>query len=123
VPEPEVDGLVVGAAAEDALYAGDAVAARDGLLAAAAAHRRVGRTVAAIDACYLALAVAPADVDLHLMLAELYLERGWRAPAVDKLLLLGRLAELGDDGATRDRLCAIVTDRLADEPRLVELCA
>jgi hypothetical protein len=44
------------------------VAARDGLLAAAAAHREAGRSFAAIDACYLALAVAPADVDLHLML-------------------------------------------------------
>jgi hypothetical protein len=57
------------------------------------------------------------------MLAELYLERGWRAPAIDKLLLLGRLAELGEDAATRERICAIVSDRLADEARLVELCA
>ncbi len=36
--------------------------------------------------------------DVHLRLAELYLDRGWRAPAADKLVLLGRLAELtGDD--------------------------
>lgn len=125
-PEPEdetVDAFVLGRTAEDALAAGDATAARDGLLAAAAAHRKAGRSFAAIDACYLALAVAPADVDLHILLTELYLERGWRGPAVDKLLLLGRLAELGDDGATRDRLCAIATDELPDEPRLVELCA
>ena len=57
------------------------------------------------------------------MLAELYLESGWRAPAVDKLLLLGRLAELDEDPAARDRLCVIVRDRLSDEPRLVALCA
>jgi thioredoxin-like negative regulator of GroEL len=125
-PEPAeelVDAFVVGRAAEDALAAGDAVAARDGLLAAAAAHRRAGRSFAAIDACYLALAAAPADVDLHVLLTELYLERGWRAPAIDKLLLLGRLAELADDGATRERLCAIASDELPDEPRLMELCA
>ena len=123
-PEPEpVDAFVLGRAAEEALAAGDAVAARDGLLAAAAAHRRAGRSFAAIDACYLALAVAPADADLHLLLTHLYLERGWRGPAVDKLLLLGRLAELTDDPGTRERLCAIASDELPDEPRLAELCA
>ena len=121
--EPAVDAFAIGRAAEDALAAGDAQSARDGLLAAAAAHRRAGRSFAAIDACYLALAVAPADVDLHVLLTELYLERGWRGPAVDKLLLLGRLAELADDAATRDRLCAIATDQLPDESRLTQLCA
>jgi tetratricopeptide (TPR) repeat protein len=126
VPEPEpepIDAFIVGRAAEAALAVGDAQTARDGLLLAAAAHRREGRSFAAIDACYLALAVAPADVDLHILLTELYLERGWRTPAVDKLLLLGRLAELGDDTRTRERLCAIATDQLPDEPRLQELCA
>jgi hypothetical protein len=122
-PEPLPDGFVLGRAAEEALAAGDAAAARDGLLAAAAAHRQAGRSFAAIDACYLALAIAPADVDLHVLLTELYLERGWRAPAVEKLLLLGRLAGLEDDAATKDRLCAIATGQLPDEPRLVELCA
>jgi tetratricopeptide (TPR) repeat protein len=123
-PEPEpIDAIAVGAAAEAALDAGDADAAREGLLIAAAAHRAAGRSVAAIDACYLALAVAPADVDLHLLLTELYLERGWRVPAIDKLLLLGRLASLADDDAIRRRVCAIASERLPGEPRLAELCA
>jgi tetratricopeptide (TPR) repeat protein len=124
--EPEaavIDAFALGRAAEDALAAGDAVSARSGLLAAAAAHRRAGRSFAAIDACYLALAVAPADVDLHVLLTELYLERGWRGPAVDKLLLLGRLADLAEDAGTRERLCAIATDLLPEEPRLAQLCA
>jgi hypothetical protein len=122
-PEPTIDPFVVGREAEEALARGDAAAARDGLLAAAAAHRREGRSFAALDACYLALAVAPADVDLHLMLTGLYLERGWRAPAVDKLLLLGRLADLADDAGTRQRLCALASHELPDEPRLADLCA
>ena len=123
-PEPEpIDAVAVGAAAEAALDAGDAEAAREGLLIAAAAHRAAGRSVAAIDACYLALAVAPADVDLHLLLTELYLERGWRVPAIDKLLLLGRLASLAEDDAIRQRVCAIAAERLPGEPRLAELCA
>ena len=114
--EEAIDAFALGRAAEDALAAGDAVTARDGLLAAAAAHRRAGRSFAAIDACYLALAVAPADVDLHVLLTELYLERGWRGPAVDKLLLLGRLADLAEDSGTRERLCAIATDRCPTSP-------
>jgi tetratricopeptide (TPR) repeat protein len=123
-PEPEpIDAAAVGAAAEAALYAGDADAAREGFLVAAAAHRAAGRSVAAIDACYLALAVAPADVDLHLLLAGLYLERGWRTPAIDKLLLLGRLASLAEDDSIRQRVCALATERLPGEPRLAELCA
>jgi tetratricopeptide (TPR) repeat protein len=121
-PEP-VDGNLIGAAAEEALAAGDHAAARDGLLAAAAAHRSVGRSVAAIDACYLALAIAPDDVDLHLLLAELYLERGWRGPAADKLVLLARLASLADDGSTRERICRLAGQQLPDEARLADLCA
>jgi tetratricopeptide (TPR) repeat protein len=121
-PEP-VDAMLLGAAAEDALAAGDHDAALAGLLAAAAAHRTAGRSVAAIDACYLALAIAPADVDLHLLLAELYLERGWRAPAADKLVLLARLASLADDGTARERICRLATEHLPDEARLADLCA
>ena len=65
----------------------------------------------------------PADPGLHLNLAELYHDLGWRATAVDKLVLLARLAELGDDSETRARLCAVVADRLPDDPRLISVCA
>jgi hypothetical protein len=127
-PEPEIVepaglGIALGAAAEAHLYAGELGEAHAGLLAAARAHRRAGRLVAAIDACYLAIALAPADPDLHLLLAEIYLDRGWRTQATDKLLLLGRIAELDEDSTTRERLCSLVSQRLADEPRLAELCA
>jgi tetratricopeptide (TPR) repeat protein len=129
-PEPEhvveaevVDGNQLGAAAEAALDQGDHETARSGLLAAAAAYRGAGRSVAAIDACYLALAIAPDDIDLHLLLAELYLERGWRAPAADKLVLLARLASLEDDDSARQRICLLAATQLPDEARLSELCA
>ncbi|HEY8800628.1 MAG TPA: hypothetical protein VIM20_08505, partial [Candidatus Limnocylindrales bacterium] len=128
-PEPEVVaepvglGIALGAAAEASLYAGDFAAAREGLLAAARAHRRAGRLVAAVDACYLAISVAPADPDVHLLLVEIYLDRGWRSQAADKLLLLGRLADLDADTAVRERLCQLVTARMSDEPRVAELCA
>ena len=88
-------------------------------LAASASQRRDGLLDAALDTCYLALGVAPADPAIHLALTDLYLDRGWRTAAVDKVLLLGRLADLTGDATTRDRLAAIVAARLADEPRLV----
>ncbi|HET7029251.1 MAG TPA: tetratricopeptide repeat protein [Candidatus Limnocylindrales bacterium] len=120
--EPAGLGIALGALAETALFAGDP-AAREHLLAAARAHRRAGRTSAALDACDLAIAVGPSDVDVHLLLAELYLDRGWRLLAVDKLLLLGRLAELDDDPAARERVRGLVSERLADEPRVAQLVA
>ena len=126
-PEPQVEpaglGIALGATAEAALFAGDFDAAHDGLLAAARAHRRAGRLAAAVDACYLAIGLAPADPDLHLLLIELCLDRGWRSQAADKVLLLGRLADLDGDREVRDRLCALVADRMADEPRVADLCA
>ncbi|HET7474016.1 MAG TPA: tetratricopeptide repeat protein [Candidatus Limnocylindrales bacterium] len=122
VTEPVGLGIALGALAETALYAGDP-AAVDHLLAAARAHRRAGRTSAALDAADLAIGVGPSDVDVHLLLAELYLDRGWRSLAVDKVLLLGRLADLDEDAAARDRLRALVQERLADEPKVAALIA
>lgn len=120
---PPFDATAAMAAVEDAAAAGDGIATRELALAAASGHRSAGQLHAAIDVLYLALATSPADPGLHLTLAELYLDLGWRATAVDKLILLSRLVELGDDGETRTRLCAVVTARLADEPTLVSLCA
>ncbi len=91
-------------AVETALEAGDLDEARARALVAAAAHRAVGQYHAAMDVCYQALAIAPSDPDIHLALAELYLDRGWPGPAADKLVLLGRLAMLTGDGATRTRI-------------------
>jgi tetratricopeptide (TPR) repeat protein len=122
-PPPPFDPVAATAAVDDAAAAADAVATRELALSAATEHRAAGRLHAAIDACYVALATNPADAGLHLVLAELYLDLGWRSTAIDKLMLLARLAELGDDTATRARLCAVVAARLPDDPGLVSLCA
>jgi len=108
---------------EAALEAGDLETARGRALVAAAAHRAAGQPNAAMDACYQALAIAPSDPDVHLLLAELYLDRGWRAPAADKLALLGRLTDLTADDGTKTRLCALAKDRLPDDVRLAAICA
>ena len=121
-PPPPFDPAAAMAAVEDAAAAGEAEATRSAALAAARGHRAAGQVYAAIDACYQALATNPADPMLHLALAELYVDRGWRTAASDKLVLLSRLVELGGDPSTRERLCGLAT-RLPDDPRLEAICA
>jgi tetratricopeptide (TPR) repeat protein len=117
------DAVLATAVVEDAVADGDRDLARAAALDAAAGLRASGRLAAAIDTCYLALAGSPADPDLHLALAEVYLDLGWRPLAIEKLILLARMAALSDDAATRSRLCGIIAARLPGEDRLVELCA
>jgi tetratricopeptide (TPR) repeat protein len=113
---------VMTAAAETAIEAGDLDAARQHYLEAAAAQRSIGNTNAAIDQCYQALAIAPADGAVHLALTELYLDRGWRASAADKLVLLGRLSALREDELTKARLCTMAADRFPDDARFAAIC-
>jgi tetratricopeptide (TPR) repeat protein len=120
-PAPD-DAALVLAQAEDSLATGNDATTRDLFVRAAIAQRTAGHTDAAIDACYLALAVAPGDPELHVVMAELYLDRGWPAAAAEKLLLLGRLVELTGDLAGRDRLCRVVARSFADDPRLAAIC-
>ncbi len=110
-------------AVEEALEAGDLEEARRRALVAAQAHRAVGQYHAAMDACYQGLAIEPADPDIHLLLVELYLDRGWNGPAADKLVLLGRLSKLTGDGATRGRLCYLAAAKFPDDPRLAAVCS
>lgn len=116
-PERPLDPAAATAAVEAAAEAGDAEATVVAALAAAAGHRAAGSVAAAIDACYLALALSPTEPRLHLTLAELYLDRGWRPLAVEKLVLLRTLAGTADDQPTLDAIAAMAA-RLPDEPRL-----
>jgi len=116
-----IDLGALAAEAEAAIDAGDLALARERLLEVARARAVAGQANAALDACGLALAFAPADPDIHLALVALYLERGWRAAAIEKLALLGRLAELTGDEATTERLRTLVAGRFPGEPRLASL--
>jgi tetratricopeptide (TPR) repeat protein len=119
---PPQDPLVLRRAFDAAFDAGNLDEARKQAVAGAAAHRAVGQFHAAIDACYQALAIAPADPSVHFALAQLYLDRGWRSLAADKLVLIGRLTELTGDTANRARLCDLVVRRFPDDPRLTAFC-
>lgn len=92
-------------AAEAALEGGDR-AALALFLDLATASMRTGRADTALDACYVALSVAPDDVELHLALVELYDVHGWGSLAAEKLDLLARLAELDGDADGGARVAA-----------------
>jgi tetratricopeptide (TPR) repeat protein len=108
---------------EEAAEGDDPEVTRRLALAASAGHRAAGNGVAAIDACYLALASNPADPALHLALAELYLDRGWDRTASDKLRLLARHARLTGDADATAQVCALAAARLSGDEGLASLCA
>lgn len=120
---PPPDPIALSLAYEAAFDAGKLDEARKGAVASASAYRAVGQFHAAVDACYEALAIAPADPGVHFALAQLYLDRGWRSLAADKLLLIGRLAQLTGDTASQARLRDLVVRRFPDDARLVAMCA
>lgn len=119
--QPSGDELL--AAAEAADLAGDLTALRSLLLWTARAYSREGRFEAALDAAHRLLQRAPGDVDAHLVLVELYVARSWDGLATEKLRLLGRLAELNNDGGTRQRLRAVATRAFPQDPSLQQLYA
>jgi tetratricopeptide (TPR) repeat protein len=117
-PEPPADPAALTLEAEAALDAGQPAVAAERWAEVAAAHRAGGRLDAALDACYQVLSIAPDDDRTHFLLAEIWLDRGWRTPAVEKVALLGRFADLRGDGPAAGRVRDLVAARLADEPRL-----
>jgi tetratricopeptide (TPR) repeat protein len=111
------------AAAEAADLAGEGGILRSLLVATARAYAREGRFEAGLDAAHRLLQRDPGDVDAHLALVELYVARDWNGLAAEKLVLLGRLADLDNDEETRQRLCAVASRVFPDDEHLATLCA
>ena len=116
-PAPAVvaDPEVLVAAAEAAVDAGASDEARGLFARAALAFGLAGRSAAALDAIDQALALGPDDIDVHLVLVELYAQRGWSGLATDKLALLARLTELIGDDAARERVRAAAETQAAGD--------
>jgi tetratricopeptide (TPR) repeat protein len=119
--QPTGDELLVAAEAAD--IAGDEKALRSLLVWTARAYAREGRFDAGLDATHRLLQRSPGDVDAHLVLVELYVARNWNSLAAEKLVLLGRLADLDGDVETRERLCAVASRAFPKNERLESLCA
>ena len=106
-------------AAADALLDDDLrVEAAEAYAMAAAAFQRIDEPAAAFDACQRGLEAAPGSAIVHVELARLYLARGWRDRAADKLLLLDRLMLVADDEPGHQAAVALGQTALADEPRI-----
>jgi tetratricopeptide (TPR) repeat protein len=114
-PRADPEDLV--AEVDAAAARGDGAAAGAAALEAARAYRAAGRTAAAIDACLAGIVQQPADVDLHLLLAEIALDAGWSGPAGDAYAGLLRLLELDGDDTRREAVRAIAAERLPGDPR------
>jgi tetratricopeptide (TPR) repeat protein len=113
-PPPDVEVLV--AEANALIDGGDPAAARNLLLTAVAVHRSAGRSDAALDVCLQLLALAPGDAHVHLAIAGLQLDRGWRTLATEKIELLLRLTGLTGDTQAEADAHALAAERLRDEP-------
>ena len=113
-PPPNVDTLMADATA--LIDAGDLIAARNVMLTAVAVHRAAGRPDAALDVCLQLLALAPGDAYVHLAIAGLQLDRGWRTLATEKIALLLRLTALTGDTQAEADVHALAAERVRDEP-------
>ncbi|HXI45765.1 MAG TPA: tetratricopeptide repeat protein [Candidatus Acidoferrales bacterium] len=111
---PPPDPAVLQAEAEALIDAGDARAARDVLLLSVAVHRAAGRLDAALDSCLQLLTIVPGDPRVHLEIANLQLDRGWRSIATEKIELLLRLTSLSGDTQAEADVHLLAADRLRD---------
>ncbi len=116
-PEPRLDPEEFVVELEQATARGDAQAAAAAALAAARGHREEGRVAAAFDACLQGIGVRPGDVALHLLLADLAVDRGWTDQAGEAYRQLLRLADLDGDAAAADLVRRTAADRLPGDPR------
>lgn len=114
---PAIDPEALVLAAEEAAARGDPAAAAAAALEAGRAHRAAGHAAAAFDACLRGLESRPADPDIHLLLAELAIDRGWAGQARDTYRDLLRLAELDGNADIADRVRAVALATLPDDPR------
>jgi tetratricopeptide (TPR) repeat protein len=116
-PDPARQGEAFLLASEEAAARGDAPGAVTAAISAAHAFRDANHPVAALDACTRGLGSGPDDVGLHLLIAELALERGAVGPAGDTYRGLLRLAEIDGDPATHERVAAAARAAFPDDPR------
>jgi tetratricopeptide (TPR) repeat protein len=117
------DPLALVLEAEAAEDRGDTETARARFADALVAHRRRDEPNAALDAAARALRLDPLATDLHLALADLYLDRGWRSLAASKLVLIARLAAISADEETRAKVREVASGRLPEHEVLAALLA
>ena len=109
--------------AEQAREAGQTREALALYVLASDAYARAGAREAALEVCQRALAISPEAPSVHLALVRLYLGRGWRERAIEKLTLLDRLLALGPASGARRQIATLAAAHANGDPRLLALAS
>lgn len=121
VPAAALERLV--SEASRARLAGDLDAAVGSYLAAAQGFEQQNSFDAALDACFRALEARPGDIDVHLLMAGLYLRRGWTDHGVERVTFLDKRLRLDEEPQRRAALTALARDHRGMDPVLDRLAA
>ena len=109
--------------AEQAREAGQTREALALYVLASDAYARAGAREAALEVCQRALAISPEAPSVHLALVRLYLGRGWRERAIEKLTLLDHLLALGPASGARRQIAALAAAHANGDPRMLALAS
>lgn len=109
--------------AEQAREAGQTREALALYVLASDAYARAGAREAALEVCQRALAISPEAPSVHLALVRLYLGRGWRERAIEKLTLLDHLLALGPASGARRQIATLALAHANGDPRLLALAS
>ena len=104
-----------------AMHAGDEGIAAAAYLTAANAFAAAGDHDGAIDACMRGLEAQPGNIDIHFVMAMLYLRRGWTELGVQRVVLIEHRLDIDDDPLRRNALCALARDFRTHDPELARL--
>ena len=101
--------------------AGDLGVASVAYLTAANGYVGINDFDAAIDACLSGLEARPGNLDVHFVMAMLYLRRGWSELGVQRVMLIEHRLDIDDDALRRNALAALARDFRTLSPELERL--
>lgn len=120
---PAGDADLSFAEAEEARAVDDDERAIEAYLAASAAYAQRDLPDAALDACYRALEVAPGTIAVHLAMADLYLQRGWREHGVVRMELIEHVLRIDPDPEVSMRLQDLAAEYRTVDPALERIAS
>ena len=106
-----------------ARQAGDLDTAVAAFLAAARGYAQQNSFDAALDACFRAIEARPGAIDAHMLMAGMYLRRGWREHGVERVLFLDKRLRIDEEPQRRAALTALARDHRSMDPELDRLAA
>lgn len=92
-------------------------------LAAATGYAQQNSYDSALDACFRALEARPGAIDVHMLMAGMYLRLGWREHGVERVMFLDKRLRIDEEPQRRAALTALARDYRAMDPELDRLAA